>query len=341
MVPSERAHGWSAERGSAVGQSRDTRTASKRRPVVRIAAVIGVLALAAGVSTLFFFSVDGTEYAIVTDFGKPTQVVTSPGLGFKYPYQSVHTIDRRLFVYASPSSEFLTLEKTPVVAAGTVLWRVVDPRRYFETVFNRAGAESRLGDILFAELGATLGRNPLTAFVSVDAAAYGANAIVAEMARRCRDVALRDYGIEVVDLQLRGFDFPKQNRLRLYARMKSERGRISMLYRSEGEEEGLKVRAVAEEERARIVGKATEVSQQLRGEGDGEAARIYAEALGRAPDFYAFLRTMEASRSVVRKGTTMVLPADSPLFGVLFDSNYFNAVATGVDGGDHVETLKK
>ena len=321
-----------------MGQSRDTRTASKRRPVVRIAAVIGVLALAAGVSTLFFFSVDGTEYAIVTDFGKPTQVVTSPGLGFKYPYQSVHTIDRRLFVYASPSSEFLTLEKTPVVAAGTVLWRVVDPRRYFETVFNRAGAESRLGDILFAELGATLGRNPLTAFVSVDAAAYGANAIVAEMARRCRDVALRDYGIEVVDLQLRGFDFPKQNRLRLYARMKSERGRISMLYRSEGEEEGLKVRAVAEEERARIVGRATEVSQQRRGEGDGEAARIYAEALGRAPDFYAFLRTMEASRSVVHKGTTMVLPADSPLFGVLFDSNYFNGVATGVDEGDHVES---
>ena len=34
----------------------------------------------------------------------------------------------------------------------------------------------------------------------------------------------------------------------------------------------------------------------------------------------------------------MVLPADSPLFGVLFDSNYFNGAATGVDEGDHVES---
>ena len=308
---------------------------------MRIALVIGMMALVAGVGRLCLFVVDGTQYAIVTDFGKPTQIITSPGLGFKYPYQSVRTIDRRLFVYASPSSEFLTLEKTPVVAAGTVLWRVADPRRYFETVFDRPGAESRLGDILFAELGAALGRNPLTAFVSVDAAAYRANAIVADMVRRCRDTALRDYGIEVVDLQLRGFDFPKQNRLRLYARMKSERGRISMLYRSEGEEEGLKVRAVAEEEKARIVGNATEVSQQRRGEGDGEASRIYAEALGLDPHFYRFLRTMEASRSVVHKGTTMVLPADSPLFGVLFDSNYFNGVASGVEGDDHVDASKK
>jgi modulator of FtsH protease HflC len=310
--------------------------------MVRTAAVIGALALVAAVGRLFFFSVDSAQYAIVTDFGKPTQIITAPGLGFKYPYQNVHTIDRRLFVYASPSSEFLTLEKTPVVAAGTVLWRVIDPRRYFETVFDRAGAESRLGDTLFAELGAAIGRNPLTAFVSIDHSAYRADAIVAEMARRCRDVALRDYGIEVVDLQLRDFDFPKQNRLRLYARMKSERGRISMLYRSEGEEEGLKVRAVAEEERARIVGTATEVSQQRRGEGDGEAARIYAEALGRAPDFYAFLRTMEASRSAVHAGTTMVLPADSPFFGVLFEGNV-SGVAAGADAGHrvHVETSTK
>jgi len=166
----------------------------------------------------------------------------------------------------------------------------------------------------------------------MDAAAYRADAIVAEIARRCDAVALRDYGIRVLDVQLRGFDFPKQNRLRLYARMKSERGRISMLYRSEGEEEGLKVRAAAEEQKARILARAIEFSQQRRGEGDAEAARIYANALSEAPEFYAFLRAMEASRNSARKSTTMVLPADSPLFGVLLDSNYFNVGAPGSDG---------
>jgi len=294
-------------------------------------ASIAALVFVFAISRLCFFHVDNAEYAIVTEFGRPTQVITSPGLGFKLPYQSVRTFDRRLFVYASPPSEFLTLEKTPVVAAGTVLWQVADPRKFYETVFDRTGAESRLGDILFAELGAAVGRNPFTTFVSTDAAAYRAEAVIAELLQRCRDVAITDYGIDVVDVQLRDFDFPKQNRLRLYARMKSERGRISMQYRSEGEEEGLKVRAVGEEEKARILGSATELSQRRRGEGEGEAARIYAQVLGQAPEFYAFLRTMEASRNLAHKNTTMVLPAGSPLFGVLFDSNYFGGGTAGAE----------
>jgi len=313
-------------------RSRDHAVVSDKWPYRRALAAIAALGLAAAVGSLCFFTVDSADYAIVTDFGKPTQVITAPGLGFKHPLQSVRTFDHRLFVYAAPPSEFLTLEKTPVVASGTILWRVADPKRYFETVVDRTSAESRLGDILSAELGATIGSNPLVAFVSMDAAAYRADAIVAEIARRCDAVALRDYGIAVLDVQLRGFDFPKQNRLRLYARMKSERGRISMLYRSEGEEEGLKVRAAAEEQKARILARAIEFSQQRRGEGDGEAARIYANALSRAPEFYAFLRTMEASRTFARKSTTMVLPADSPLFGALFDSKYFNGGAPGSDG---------
>ena len=320
-----------------MGRSRDLDRWSRVRKVALIAA----LGFGVALGKLCLFTVDSSEYAIVTDFGKPTQVITAPGLRVKFPYQSVRTFDHRLFVYASPPSEFLTLEKTPVVAAGTVLWRVADPRRFFETVFDRTGAESRLGDILFAELGAAVGRNPLTAFVSMDGAAYRADTAVAEIAQRCRAVAQSDYGIEVVDVQLRDFGFPKQNRLRLYARMKSERGRISMQYRSEGEEEGLKVRAGAEEEKARILGKAVEVSQQRRGEGEGEAAHIYGGALSQAPDFYAFLRAMESSRSLARKGTTMVLPADSPLFGLLFDSSYFNSRTAEGDSSKHGEAPHK
>jgi modulator of FtsH protease HflC len=213
-----------------------------------------------------------------------------------------------------------------VRAASAILWRVAEPRRFFETVRNRGGAEARLNDIVFAELGAALGREPLTAFVSADASAYRAEGVLAEVAAGVREAARRDYGIEVVDVQLRRFDFPERNRLRVYARMKSERGRISMKYRSEGEEEGLMIRATAEEEKARILAEAYTAAERLRGEGEAEAARIYAEALEEAPDFYRFLRTLEASRTIVRDGTTLVLPADSDLFGLLVDSGHFEHV---------------
>ena len=336
---------WPWQKDGLLPLNRRWQTLQARAPkaTLRVLAGAAIVALAAVVvlSKPLPFIVDTTNYAIVTAFGKPTQVITSPGLGFRNAYESLRTLDRRLFVYASPPAEFLTLEKTQVIAAGTVLWRVAEPRKFFETVFDRTGAESRLGDVLFAELGAAIGRNPLTGFVSIDPRTYRADEIVAEIARRCREIAGRDYGIEVVDVQLRSFDFPKQNRLRLYARMTSERGRISMQYRSEGEEEGSKVRALAEEEKARVLARATQLSHERRGEGDAEAAHIYAQAFGQAPDFYGFVRTMEASRSLMRQRTTMVLSANSPLFGLLTDSNYFNGGAAGGDAATEGEPPKR
>jgi membrane protease subunit HflC len=283
------------------------------------AAGAGLIVLA----RLSCYTVDAGEYAVVTDFGKPVKVVTTPGLGFKYPYQSVRTFDARLFAFAQAPSEFLTLEKTPVVAAGTILWRIGEPKKFFQTVFDRAGAESRLGDVLFAELGAAVGRNPLAAFYSIQPDQYRADSIIDDVAARCRELALRDFGIEVVDVELRAFDFPKQNRGPLYARMKSERGRLSMKYRAEGEEEGLKVRAAADQQKSQILSEALKVAQQHRGKGEGEAAHIYAQALSQGPAFYQFMRTMDAAHNLVPKGTTLVLPADSELFGLLTDSAHY------------------
>ena len=301
---------------------------STGRRRTRTAVALGIAGVIAAMAKLCCFTVDSGEYALVTEFGKPEQVVTAPGLGFKYPYQSVRTFDSRLFAYTPASTEFLTLEKTPVVAASTILWRISDPQKFFQTVFDRAGAESRLGDILFAELGAAIGRSPLVAFVSIEPAAFRAEAILAEVSGKCREVALRDYGIEVLDVLLRSFDFPKQNRPPLYSRMKSERGRLSMKYRSEGEEEGLKIRATADREKSSILSEALKLAQQHRGEGEGKAARIYAESLARGPEFYAFVRTMQASRNLVPKGTTLMLPADSELFGLLQDSSHYDRGGT-------------
>ena len=301
---------------------------STGRRRTRTAVALGIAGVIAAMAKLCCFTVDSGEYALVTEFGKPVQVITAPGLGFKYPYQSVRTFDSRLFAYTPASTEFLTLEKTPVVAASTILWRISDPQQFFQTVFDRAGAESRLGDILFAELGAAIGRSPLVAFVSIEPAAFRAEAILAEVSGKCREVALRDYGIEVLDVLLRSFDFPKQNRPPLYSRMKSERGRLSMKYRSEGEEEGLKIRATADREKSSILSEALKLAQQHRGEGEGKAARIYAESLARGPEFYAFVRTMQASRNLVPKGTTLMLPADSELFGLLQDSSHYDRGGT-------------
>ncbi|MSQ60124.1 MAG: protease modulator HflC [Betaproteobacteria bacterium] len=298
-----------------------------RRHLRRASVWIAFAVLAALAVRACLFVVDSAQYAVVTAFGKPVQVVKHPGLGFKLPYESVRFFDNRLDAFTPASSEFLTIEKTAVVAAGTITWRIAEPQKFFETVFDLAGAQSRLADILFAELGAAIGRNALASFVSADSGVYRAEAILSEVTDKCRTAALRDYGIEIAGVQLQSFDFPKQNRARVYARMASERGRLSMRYRSEGEEEGSKVRAAADREKTRILSESLKLAQQHRGEGEAQAARIYAQTLAQSPEFYRFMRTMEASRTLLPKSTTLVLPLDSELFGLLTQSGYFGGGA--------------
>ena len=283
-----------------------------------------LVALAAGAVALCAFTVDTDEIAVVTQFGNPVRVVTAPGLHLKYPYpvQSVTAFDRRLFVLVPLPSEFLTLGKRNVVASGVIFWRIADARRFMQTVFDRSGAESRLSDVLFAELGAALGAAPLGAFVSVAPGEYRAEAILVGVARQVRAVAQRDYGIEVVDVQLRRLDYPEVNRVAVFSRMKSERNQVSMKYRSEGEEEGLKIRAAAEKAKSGILGEAYKLSQKAKGEGEARAARIYADSLNRAPAFYRFVRGSEAIKKSIDKDTTLVLPVDADVFRLLLDSRF-------------------
>src|SRR6266446_4046181 len=100
------------------------------------------------------------------------------------------------------------------------------------------------------------------------------------------------------------------------------RVRISMRFRSEGEEEGLKVRAASEKAKSGILGEAYKLSQKIRGEGEARAAKIYADSLARAPEFYRFVRSMDAMKKAVDKETTLVLPVDSELFRLLQDSRF-------------------
>ncbi|MBF8269864.1 MAG: HflC protein, partial [Gammaproteobacteria bacterium] len=58
-------------------------------------------------------------------------------------------------------------------------------------------------------------------------------------------------------------------------------------------------------------------SEVSRGEGDAEAARVYAEAHGTDPEFYTFLRSLDAYKEFLKTNTTVVLSSESELFRYL------------------------
>src|SRR5690606_9299720 len=68
-------------------------------------------------------------------------------------------------------------------------------------------------------------------------------------------------------------------------------------------------------------------ARRLRGEGDAERARISNEAFSQDPEFYQFLRSMEAYEAALRRGDTrLVISPDSATFRDFF--RYFSESIT-------------
>jgi len=120
-----------------------------------------------------------------------------------------------------------------------------------------------------------------------------------------------ELGIEIIDVRIKRADLPPENESAVFERMRTERRRQANLSRSEGEEEALKIRAETDKQATIIQAEAYENAEKLRGEGDAQALTIYANAYNRDPDFFQFMRTLEAYEKTLKDKTTLVLPPDS------------------------------
>ena len=264
-----------------------------------------------------FFAVDETQYAIVTQFGRPVRTISAAGLYVKWPWQSLLSFEKRLLIYNPRPSEFLTRDKKNVVVDNYVCWRIADPNRFLQTVNDLTGAEMRLHDTVWSAAAAALGNTDLSALVSIKPEEVKVQDVMRRVTEQSRARALEQYGIEVVDVRMKRLNLPSQNRESVFARMRAERERIAKQYRAEGDAEALKIRAEADKEKARIISEAYREAEKIRGDGDAQSTRIYAEAYSRDPKFYKLVRTLEAYKKVIDPNTTAILSSDSELLKLL------------------------
>lgn len=258
------------------------------------------------------FTIDETEQVIVTQLGKYVKTVTEPGLNFKIPFiQTVHRFERRVLEYDAAAAPIITSDKKHLVIDNYARWRIVEPLKFYQTVRNEAGAQARLDDIVFSEIREELARHTLTEVILVNR-----EAIMDKVHTKC-DTKAREYGLEVVDVRIKRADLPSEVAHSVYARMKAERQRIAKKYRSEGEEEAVKIRASTNKEKTILLAESYRQAEILKGQGDAEALKIYAQAFEKDPEFFSFVRTLEAYEKSLKKDTTIVLPADSEFFQYL------------------------
>lgn len=288
-----------------------------RALAARYRVALGALAaLVAAWATLF--TVRETEFALVTQFGKPIRTVAAAGLKAKIPFlHQVTLFDRRLRVYNPPRSEFLTRDKKNLSIDSYALWQIADPEAFVQAVGNERAAEMRLHDLVWAGLAAAIAGLDLEEIVSTSSQQVRTSAILDGLAERSGTAALEQFGIRVADVRLKRLNLPEQNKQSVYARMRAERERIARQYRAEGEEQALRIRAEADRKREEILAKAYKEAETTKGEGDAAAARIYGAAYSRNQSFYKLTRTLETYRKALDEDTTVILSSDSELLRLM------------------------
>ena len=306
-----------------------------------------------------FYAVDQAEFAYVTRFGEPLAVrdgETEAGLYVKLPWpiDSVRRIDRRLQVFDLPSVEALTrdpkektVDKTLAVDA-FVCWRIPDAAaldRFVRTCGTAEQARRILGPRVSGRLAAVITSMPLDELISVANAEAierrtehirrqllgldpigGAAAVVA--GENLREEALAEYGIEIVDLRLRRFNYPEAVRATIAERIRSERARKVADYESQGRLKAAEIASEADRDARTIEADARAERQRLEGMADVEADQIRNAAHAQDPEFYAFLKKLRAYQDILTQSRdVLLLSSRHELFDLLLKPPKMNGTA--------------
>jgi len=282
------------------------------------------------------FTVSETEQVVITQFGRIVgDAIKDPGLKFKLPFiQKTHSFNKNILEWDGEPGQIPTLDKTFIWVDAFARWRIVDPVKFFQTVNNRSNAMSRLNDIIDPAV-----RNFVTSHKLIDAVRksnreldtaevgledlekkpqshYGITIGREKITQGILEQAqpkVDQFGIELVDVKIKGINYVEEVRKSVYDRMIAERKQIAEKFRSEGKGEAQKVLGQKDKELQQITSEAYRIAQELKGKADAEATQIYAAAYGLDPEFYSFLQTLEVYNDSLDKSSSVLLSTDSEL----------------------------
>ena len=288
--------------------------------------------------TQSLYVVDVTEQVLITRFGDPQTVTTTPGLYVKAPFvDTALRFDKRVLRIDAPAVSMPDIDKQNMTIDSYARYRIVDPLQFFKTLQTENTARTRLGDIVTSSLRDEIARSSRTEIIGAERVLDDNGVPVIDEdglpiieASESRTDLLQNvfeatkarvdegqFGVEMIDVRMKRADFSDRVQDSIYNRMRAERNRIATRFRSEGEEEDLKIRAQANKQREIILAEAERTGNEVRGRGEAEAIRILADALNQDPEFFAFRRSLESYQKFLNQQTTVILSSDADVFKFL------------------------
>lgn len=285
-----------------------------------------------------FYTIDETEQVIVTQFGKPVgDPIAEAGLHIKVPFiQKINTFEKRLLEWDGIPAEILAKDKKFILVDTYARWKIIDPLKFFTSVVNENGAQTRLDNIIEAatrdwvtanalievvrtsnrKMVVSEGDSSLISEVKSDSISVGREKLSRGILQSVKEKA-KEYGIDIVDVRIKRINYIDEVRQKVFERMIAERLRIAEKYRSQGMGKKAEIEGKMEKELQRIQSEAYRTAQEIKGKADAEAIRIYAQAYEQDPEFYSFLKSLESYQQTMDEKTWLILGTDNEFFKYL------------------------
>ena len=283
-----------------------------------IIAIVIVLLVIIGLSGSMF-TVCENEYACTVRFAEIIDTTGEAGLHFKVPFiDGIKYFSKATMLYDIPPSEVLTSDKQNMTVDCYVLWKIEDPKKFYQTLGNTTVAEQRLDALTYNALKTVMGTLAQADIINMNDGAER-NEIYDGIAATVDNLAAT-YGIGVEDVKIKRFDLPESNLNAVYSRMISERNQIAEKYTADGNYEASIIRNDVDKQVNIIVSNAEAEAAALVAEGEAEYMRLLAEAYDSADkkDFYEFTLALDAlKKSLDGSEKTVILDANSELAKIL------------------------
>jgi membrane protease subunit HflC len=276
--------------------------------------VIALLILLIGANSTLYV-VSEFERGVKLQFGKLVEADIQPGLHIKIPFvDNVRIFDARILTVDAQPASFFTVEKKRLIVDSYAKWRIASVETYYKATGGvESVAQNRLANRVNNGLRNQFGTRTLNEVVSGER-----DLLMKNITDELNASVLSSLGIEVVDVRVKRIDLPQEVSSQVFRRMTAERDKEARELRSTGKERAEKIRASADRERTIEVANAYRDAEELRGEGDAKAAAVYAAAYQQDPEFYAFMRSLNAYKAAfANKGDIMLVEPDSDFFKYL------------------------
>ena len=305
--------------------------------------IIFVVALLIVISSALYI-LDERQQSIITQFGDPVGgAITNAGLHIKIPFiQKVHYFEKRILEWDGDPKQIPTSDKRYIWIDTFSRWKIVDPLKFYQTVRNETFAHGRLDDIISGTTRDVISSNSLIELVrnsnrelifsqeyetsslegvKEEPIDFGRNKIADKIFESSKSL-VAEYGIELIDVNIKRINYVEEVRMKVYERMISERNKIAAKYRSEGQGNSAEILGKMQRELDQIQSEAYETAQKIIGKADAKAIKIYADAYNRDPEFYQFLKTLETYEKTIDEKNTLIMTTDSDYYKFIKKAGY-------------------